>query len=296
LTWPSLSTFNNILELKGLIVPRKYRKRLPIKTAPLAHCEQPNDVWCADFKGWFETGNGEKCEPFTLTDGSTRFLLRCLHLHANDTNHVWTILDHAFREYGLPKYLRTDNGPPFATVGAGRLSSLSVKLIKAGVLPDWIAPGKPQQNGRHERMHLTLKTEVTNPPQFSLKEQAMKLEEFREYYNFTRPHEALGQKPPGTVYSPSERKWAGRLISPEYEAGIKIGKVKSCGKLSFEGEEIYIARSLACEPIGLKEMEEKTYEVYYGSIFLGIIDRQKEFHIPREKRQRDYSLKLEAKN
>jgi putative transposase len=281
--WPSLSTFNDILSRNGLVVPRKLRKRLPIRTAPLAHCGLPNDVWCADFKGWFLTQNGEKCEPFTLTDGNSRFLLRCLQIYSNDEKHVWAVLDHAFREYGLPLYLRTDNGPPFATCGAGRLSRLSVKLIKAGVMPDWIAPGKPQQNGRHERMHQTLKSETANPPQFNLEKQAIKLDEFREYYNFIRPHEALEQKTPGSIYHPSERQWRGRLVSPEYGTGIKVGRVKSCGKLSFSGEEIYIARSLENEPIGLKEIENGIFEVSYGPIFLGTIDQFKKFHIPREK-------------
>lgn len=281
--WPALSTFNEILSKNGLIVPRKLRKRLPIRTTPLAHCGLPNDVWCADFKGWFLTQNGEKCEPFTLTDGNSRFLLRCLQLHSNDEKHVWAVLDHAFREYGLPLYLRTDNGPPFATCGAGRLSRLSVKLIKAGVMPDWIAPGKPQQNGRHERMHQTLKSETANPPQFNLENQKIKLGEFREYYNFIRPHEALGQNTPSSIYHQSERKWNGRLISPEYDTDIKVGRVKSCGKLSFRGEEIYIARTLENEPVGLREVGNGVFEVSYGPIVLGVIDQFKKFHIPREK-------------
>lgn len=287
-SWPSLSTFNEILNQNGLVVPRKLRKRLPIRTTPLAHCIQANDVWCADFKGWFLTANGEKCDPFTLTDGSSRFLLRCLQLHSNDAEHVWAVLDHAFREYGLPLYLRTDNGPPFATTGAGRLSKLSVKLIKAGVLPDWIAPGKPHQNGRHERMHGTLQAETATPPQPNLEQQKMKLAEFQEYYNFSRPHEAIGQKTPGSVYCRSDRTWRGKLTYPEYDADTKVGWIRSCGKLSFGSKEIYIARALACEPVGLKEIGDRIFEVYYGPILLGTIDELKRFHIPREKSRRDY--------
>jgi putative transposase len=285
--WPSLSTFNDILNKNGLVVPRKLRKRLPIKTEPLAHCGQSNDVWCADFKGWFLTTSGEKCEPFTLMDGSSRFLLRCLQLHSNDAAYVWEVLGSAFREYGLPLYLRTDNGPPFATCGAGRLSRLSVKLIKAGVLPDWIAPGKPQQNGRHERMHQTLKSEIAKPPQPNLEKQIKKLDEFKEYYNFIRPHESLGQKTPGSIYCPSSREWKGKLVSPDYDRGIKVGRIRSCGKLNFCGEEIYIARALEHEPVGLKEIEYGIFEIYYGPILLGTIDQLKKFHIPREKRRRD---------
>jgi putative transposase len=284
IAWPSLATFNAILDKNGLVVPRKVRRRLPIRSAPLAHCKNPNDVWSADFKGWFLAANGEKCEPFTLSDGSSRFLLRCLHLCLKNESHVWAVLDNAFREYGLPKYLRTDNGPPFATTGAGRLSRLSVKLLQAGVIPDWIEPGEPQQNGRHERMHGTLQAEMGHLP--NLAKQRIKLAEFREYYNFERPHEALGQKPPGSVYYPSDREWKGRLVSPEYGSGIKVGKVRSCGKMSFFDKEIYIARVLAGEPVGLKEIEEKVFEVYYGPIFLGIIDRDNNFDIPRLKPKR----------
>ena len=292
IAWPSLSTFNDILNKNGLVIPRKLRRRLPIRTNPLAHCNQSNDVWCADFKGWFLTANGEKCEPFTLIDGSSRFLLRCLQLHSNDTKYVWTVLDHAFREYGLPLYLRSDNGSPFATCGAGRLSRLAVRLIKAGVLPDWIEPGKPQQNGRLERMHQTLKSETATPPQLNLEEQKMKLDEFREYYNFIRPHEAVGQKTPGSVYSPSSREWKGRLVSPEYDSDIRMGRVKSCGKLSFRGEEIYISRALERESVGLKEIENGIFEVYYGPILLGTIDQFNEFNIPRRKaRNRGFKKK-----
>jgi len=283
--WPSSTTIEKLFKKNGLVLPRKYRKRMPVQTTPLAHCQQLNDVWCVDFKGWFLTRDGHKCEPFTLTDAHSRYLLRCLKLNANDTNHVWAVLEMAFREYGLPRYMRSDNGPPFATSCAGRISPLSVKLIKAGVIPEWIEPGNPQQNGRHERMHLTLKNEGIFPAVLSLEEQLMKFQEFQHYYNFVRPHEALGQVPPGSLYQPSQRVWDGRLKSPEYPNATKVGRVRSCGTMCWKGGVVYISRTLSEEPVGLQENEEG-YKVYYGPIILGILTRKNEFIIERRKPRR----------
>jgi transposase InsO family protein/transposase-like protein len=288
-SWPSKTTIGNIFDRHGLTIPRKYRKRLPVRTKPLAHCQQMNDVWSVDFKGWFLTKDGHKCEPFTLTDSHSRYLIRCLRLFANDTDHVWAVLDAAFREYGLPLYMRSDNGPPFATCNAGRLSPLSVRLIKAGVIPEWIEPGNPQQNGRHERMHLTLKNEATFPRILNLDEQQMKLTEFQHYYNFVRPHEALGQITPGSIYQPSQRSWSGKLKAPEYPESYKVARVKSCGKMSWKGSEIYVSRTLAGEPVGIEKNEEEGgFTVYFGAIILGILTPSGEFTICRRGTRRKY--------
>jgi len=280
--WPSTTTIGNIFDKNGLTVPRKLRKRVPARTAPLSHCLISNDVWCADFKGWFLTRDGSKCEPFTLTDGASRFLLRCLRLDSNNTEHVWAVLDAAFREYGLPYFFRSDNGPPFATCGAGRLSKLSVNLIKAGVIPEWIDPGKPQQNGRHERMHQTLKNETANPPELNLEEQSMKFKDFRYYYNHVRPHEAIDQKTPGSIYCTSPRVWNGKLQEPEYSNEMIVRKVRPSGQISLKpfASEINIGTALVGEHIGLKEVGECVYEVYYGPITLGKIDHTKKLILP----------------
>lgn len=274
ISWPSTTTIGNLLDVNGLVIPRKLRKRVPARTAPLAHCQMSNDVWCADFKGWFLTGDGNKCDPFTLTDGASRYLLRCLKLENNTIEHVWAVLDIAFREYGLPLFLRNDNGPPFGSIGAGRLTRLSVNLIKAGVTPEWIDPGKPQQNGRHERMHGTLKNETANPPQLTLEEQAMQFKEFRNYYNHVRPHEAIGQKTPGSIYQPSPRMWNGVLKAPEYSNEYILRKVRPAGQISMKpyASEIYISTALVHEYIGLKQIEELIYEAHYGPIYLGRIN------------------------
>jgi putative transposase len=272
--WPSKTTIGNIFRRNGLIVPRKLRRRYAEKTDPLSHCNQSNDIWCIDFKGWFMTRDKKKCEPFTVTDAYSRYLFSCVQLNENNADHVWAIFDMLFREYGLPKYVRSDNGPPFASRGVGRLTSLSVRLIKAGVTPEWIEPGKPQQNGRHERMHLTLKQEGVLPHELTLAEQQVKFNEFIEYYNFIRPHEALDQKCPGEVYKPSPRQWSGRLRSPEYPDGYEVRKVRICGKMSWSGKDIFIGNALAGEPVGIKENHNGELMVYYGPLPLGKIKGQ----------------------
>jgi transposase len=169
--WPAPSTIGALFDREGLTVKRKLRRRSPPSSAPFAACDGPNDVWCIDFKGWFLTGDGTHCEPLTLCDAYSRYLLRCQALARTDTTHVWPVLEAAFREFGLPAVLRSDNGAPFASRGAGGLSQLSVKVIKAGVLPERIEPGKPQQNGRLERFHLTLLKDTADPPARSLRQQ-----------------------------------------------------------------------------------------------------------------------------
>lgn len=269
--WPSRTTIGKIFERNGLLIPRKLRKRLAERESPLTESQQCNDTWCIDFKGWWLTKDNCKCDPLTVTDFFSRYLFSCVKLKANDAKYVWAHLDILFREYGLPLFLRSDNGPPFATSSPGRLSSLSIKLIKAGVMPEWIEPGQPQQNGRHERMHLTLQGEGIDAG-LTLEEQEMKFAEFIQYYNYVRPHEALGQKYPGEVYRPSNRSWSGRLKSPEYTNEYTICKVRDCGKMSWKGGDVYIGRVLKGEPVGIKENEQGLLTVHYGPIYLGTID------------------------
>lgn len=278
--FPSITTISNILAKNGLVKPRKFRKRFPEKSTPLSHANMSNSVWSVDFKGWWITKDGHKCDPFTLTDNYSRYILRCLKLDGNDFNHCWAILDAAFREYGLPNFMRHDNGPPFATASAGRLSRLSVNLIKAGVIPEWIEPGNPQENGRHERMHGTLAQEAVYPD-LNLKEQQLALAKYVDYFNYERPHEALGQVTPGSIYTPSLRSWNGRLVPPEYSKEYSVAKVASCGKFSWKGHSVYVGRVLSAEPIGLKEADNGTIEAYYGEIFLGTLTNNYELEVLR---------------
>jgi len=267
--WPAASTIGELFDQEGLTVKRRLRRRSPPSSAPFADCNAANDVWCIDFKGWFLTGDGKRCEPLTITDAHSRYLLRCQALSRTDTAHVWPVLDAAFREFGLPRHLRSDNGSPFASRGAGGLSQLSVRLIKAGVTPERIAPGKPQQNGRHERMHLTLLREAASPPAFSMREQLKRLRQFQQLYNEERPHQALDNATPAERYQTSARRFDGTLRSPEY-ADQDVRWVRHNGEIKLNGMFIYINAALAGEPVGLAESEDGC-TVTYGPIMLGTI-------------------------
>ena len=271
IAWPAASTIGALFDAHGLTRPRKKRHRTPPHGRPFAACNAPNDVWCADFKGWFVTGDGIKVDPFTLSDAHSRYLLRLDALGRPDEAHVWSALQAAFEDFGLPRTLRTDNGPPFASRAAAGLSRLAVKLIKAGVRPERIQPGKPQQNGRHERLHLTLKQDTASPPAASLKAQMDRFCAFQQTYNEDRPHEALGQRPPDQLYRPSPRRFDGQLRSPEYDAGVKVRKVRQSGEIKWQGETLYISTVLKGEPIGLYPIAEDTWLAKYGPVVLGTI-------------------------
>ncbi len=271
--WPAASTIGELFDREGLTVKRKLRRRSPPSSAPFADCGAANDTWCIDFKGWFLTGDGKKCEPLTITDAHSRYLLRCQALARTDTDHVWPVLDAAFREFGLPNYMRSDNGSPFASRGAGGLSRLSVRLIKAGVTPERIAPGKPQQNGRHERMHLTLLQAVASPPARTMREQHERLRSFQQIYNEERPHQALDHATPADRYQTSPRRFDGILRKPEYGDGQDVRSVRCNGDIKWRGNTIYISEALVGEPVGLTE-DEAGWTVSYGPIPLGTIDHR----------------------
>jgi putative transposase len=268
--WPAASTIGALFDREGLTVKRKLRRRSPPSSAPFAECAAANDVWCIDFKGWFMTGDGNYCEPLTLTDAHSRYLLRCQAMARTDTTHVWPVLEAAFCEFGLPHRLRSDNGPPFASRGAGGLSQLSVKVIKAGVLPERIAPGKPQQNGRHERMHLTLLQDTAKPAARSLRQQIKRLRVFQNVYNEERPHAALGNDTPAEHYTLSPRRYDGVLREPDYGPDHIVRRVRQNGEIKWNGNTIYISEALVGEPVGLAE-DDTGCTVSYGPIALGTI-------------------------
>jgi len=269
--WRVASTIGALFDREGLTVRRRLRRRSPPSSAPFAHCGAANDVWCVDFKGWFLTGDGTHCEPLTLSDAHSRYLLRCQAMARTDTEHVWPVLDAAFREFGLPHRLRSDNGPPFASRGAGGLSKLSVKVIKAGVVPERIAPGKPQQNGRLERLHLTLLQDTANPPARSLREQLERLRSFQSLYNEERPHEALGNDTPAEHYAVSARCFDGVLREPSYGPDHTVRRVRHNGEIRWHGNRIYLSEALIGEPVGLVEDEQGGWRAFYGPIALGVI-------------------------
>jgi len=269
--WPAPSTIGELFDREGLTVKRRLRRRSPPSSAPFAQCAAANDVWCIDFKGWFVTGDGKRCEPLTLSDAYSRYLLRCQAMARTDADHVWPVLDAAFREYGLPHRLRSDNGSPFASCGAGGLSQLAVKVIKAGVVPERIAPGQPQQNGRLERLHLTLLQDTANPPAKSLRAQIERLRSFQRIYNDERPHQALSNDTPAQHYDVSPRRFDGTLRQPSYGADHTVRRVRHNGEIRWQGNTIYISAALIGEPIGLVENTDGGWTVRYGPIMLGII-------------------------
>jgi putative transposase len=265
---PSPTRLYEIFREKNLIVPRKLRSRVPA-THPLGELNDSNDVWIADFKGWFLTEDGAKCEPLTITDGFSRYLIKCHHLSGKSVECVWPIFVEAFQEYGLPHRIRTDNGAPFGSVGPGRLTELAINFIKIGVMPEWINPGHPEENGRHERFHLTLKEAVANPPAQTIQEQIIRMKLFEEEYNFERPHESLGMNTPGSFYKKSERRWDGILRSPEYDTQALVRKVGRNGCIWIKQTEYYVSQTLSGEYIGIEEREGGDLEVRYGPVYLG---------------------------
>lgn len=268
--WPASSTRGSILARYGLTAPRRHRRKVPPWTQPFQHCESPNATWCADFKGWFRTGDGQRCDPLTITDAYSRLLLACQGLQRPDGAHVRTVFERAFQAYGLPWTIRTDNGQPFASVGVGGLTPLSVWWVKLGIRPERIEPGHPEQNGRHERFHRTLKAETLRPPAHSIGAQQEHFDHFRTEYNTVRPHQALGQVPPASCYIPSPRLYPPIAEDPSYATTAIVRRVRSNGQIKWEGELVFVGEALVGELVGIEERENGLL-VSFGPIPLGVL-------------------------
>lgn len=270
--WPAKSTISEILKRNGLTAARKRRRRACPSQQPFWGCETANQVWCADFKGWFRTGDGARCDPLTITDAYSRYLLRCQAV-ANLSHEVARgVFEAAFREYGLPAAMRTDNGSPFASVGLGGLSRLSVWWLKLGIKPERIKPGKPQQNGRHERMHLTLKKETANPPARTLRRQQELFDRFCQDYNHERPHEGLNMGTPASVYQESPRPYPARLRDPDYGDGFQLRRVGDRGEFYWHSQKIPLGYVLEGELIGLCPWDDRYWKMFFGGLELGVFD------------------------
>jgi hypothetical protein len=241
----------------------------------LRHAAGANQVWCADFKGWFRCGDGSRCDPLTITDGYSRYLLRCQAVEGMNAGSVRGVMEAAFREYGLPEALRTDNGEPFASVGLAGLSALSVWWIKLGIRPERISPGKPQQNGRHERMHRSLKQATARPPAANLRAQQRAFDQFRQEYNEERPHAALQMKTPAEFYGASSRSYPSRLADPAYPAGWEVRCVRECGRMRWWSENIFVGKSLVGESVALEPTQDGRWRVWFFDYPLGIFDERK---------------------
>lgn len=286
--WPAVSTVGEILKRQGLVRRRRRRRRGVVVAAPLTRVvpAAPNELWCADYKGWFRLGDGRRCDPLTITDAYSRFLLRCRAVPRLDERGARPIFESAFREYGLPTALRTDNGTPFASAGLGGLTRLAVWWVKLGIRLERIEPGKPQQNGRHERMHATLKQETACPPRGNASAQQRAFERFRQRYNFERPHEALDDRVPGQSYWASPRRYPRRVPEVEYPAHFEIRTVRTSGEIKWRGELRYVSEALVGEPVGLEPTGTRHWRLYFGSVLLALLDDATGTLLPYRRPQR----------
>lgn len=269
--WPAASTIGCMLKRHGLVVPRRRRYRTPIYPGPFADGILPNDVWAADFKGWFRTGDGSRVDPLTVSDWASRYLVRCRAVEQTNGDNVQAQLTVAFKEFGLPNALRTDNGVPFATVGLGGLSKLAVWLIRLGIRPERIRPAHPEENGAHERMHRTLKQQTANPPKRSLQAQQEAFDQFLREYNEERPHETLDMMTPADIYRPSGRSFPNKLPEIEYPSGSTTRQVADNGCIKLEGELIYLSNALIEQHIRLEETDGG-WNLWFGPEALGKLD------------------------
>ena len=245
LDWPAVSTIGAILKRHGMVRPRRKRLRVAARTRPFSKCREPNDVWCVDFKGQFKMGDGKLCYPLTVMDAASRYVLACVALHHPTFESVKAIFVELFKKLGLPKAIRSDNGEPFASTStAAGLSKLSAWWVRLGIRLERIDPGKPQQNGRHERMHLTLKEATCMPPRHSLGRQQRAFDRFLVHYNEVRPHQALELETPSSLYVPSPRRYPDALPDLTYTLA-EIHRVRVDGTIAFGLRRQFISTSLA---------------------------------------------------
>jgi transposase InsO family protein len=270
--FPVASTIGSILHAHGLVSSRRRRSPSVGYGPKLTDFSAPNVVWCADFKGHFRVGSGEHCHPLTITDGFSRFLLGCKGLKQTLHAPVKKTFDRVFREYGLPDVIRTDNGPPFASVTVGGLSRLAVWWIQLGIRPERIMPGRPDQNGRHERMHRTLKAETARPPAPSIRAQQRVFDGFLRDYNHERPHEALGQVPPASLYRASTRLYPRELLDPTYPDSFETRRAYGTGVITVGKVQWYLSGTLANQLVGLDPVADGCWRVCYGPVTLGLLD------------------------
>jgi transposase InsO family protein len=281
-SWPATSTVGEIVKRAGLVVPRKKRRKTAPYTEPLQHAVESNRVWCADFKGWFKSGDGTRIDPLTITDACSRYLLRSQAVAKTDTERVRAIFEAAFREFGLPWWIRTDNGPPFASTAVGGLSRLAVWWMKLGVVPERIKAGHPEQNGRHERMHRTLKLDLR--PAQDWRGQQLELDRFRHDYNEVRPHEALAMQTPGSVYQPSPRPYQERLPEVEYPDTMLVRAVKAHGHFRWKKHDVFLSEVLWGEQVGLLPVDDGVYTVYFAHVPIALFHERRMRTVPLGKK------------
>ena len=270
---PAKSTVHAVLERHGLVTRRR-RRRYRAQGTELNEALTPNGLWCTDYKGQFLLGNRRYCYPLTITDYSSRYLLACEALESTRADTAFTTFERVFKEFGVPTAIRSDNGIPFASPNAlFGLSQLSVWWLRLGIRIERIRPGKPQQNGRHERMHLTLKNEATRPVEYNFLQQQQRFDRFIEEYNNQRPHEALNMSYPGELYSPSPRIYQG-IQEPEYPYHDRTVRVTNCGRLCIGRRKINLSLAFAGQLVGIREIDEQIWLVSFMDFDLGYFDQE----------------------
>ena len=269
---PARKTIDRILHEHGRIDPAKPKRRRTHPGTPPASMDRPNETWTADFKGEFRVKNGSMCYPLTVADGCTRFLIECYGLERLEIEATLRRFKRIFREYGLPDRIRTDNGHPFASNAIARLSRLSVLWVQLGITPELIRPGKPQDNGRHERMHRTLKQRTASPPRSSLRAQQRSFDDFRRVFNHERPHEALDLDTPAAHYSPSLRPYPKHLEPLTYPAHFEVRRVSQDSTIRWNSRKVFVSHLLSRLEVGLQEVGEGVWSVFFGPLHLGWLD------------------------
>jgi putative transposase len=268
---PAISTVHAVLDRHGL-VKRRSRRRNRAKGTPLSHPLQPNDLWCADYKGEFMLADRRYCYPLTISDFASRYLVACEALSTTKESYAFSVFEAAFKQFGLPRAIRTDNGVPFASPNSlFGLSKLSVWWLRLGIEIERIKPGHPQQNGRHERMHLTLKLETTKPAGKNFLQQQSKFDDFIDCYNNERPHQALDMLCPAQRYVPSTRAYEG-LPDVDYPFHDRSAVVTTCGRICFQRRKINLSLVFAGQKVGIKQVSDRIWLVSFMDYDLGYFD------------------------
>ncbi len=272
--WPARSTVNDILERHHLLHKNRRRRTWAHPGTAPVHTDRPNQVWPADFKGQFKTGDGQYCYPLTVTDHFSRALLVCRGLPSVKAALAQPVFRALFRDVGMPDAIRTDNGAPFASTGIHGLSPLNVWWMQLGIVHQRITPASPQENGQHERMHRELKRETTHPAARSSRAQQHRFETFRRRYNDERPHEGIGDRTPSSLWTPSARVFPERVTPPEYPAHMEVRRVSTAGTFRLHTKQPFLSQTLKSEDIGLEEVGDGIWNILYYRTLLGKIDER----------------------
>jgi transposase InsO family protein len=271
--WPAVSTIGAVLKRAGLVEDRRRRRaRQTVWSRPSTVADAPNRVWTTDFKGEYRLRNGRMCYPLTLMDSYSRYLLVCEGLGGTSSEAVRRQFDQAFRTYGLPDVIQSDNGSPFASVALQGLSRLAVGWIKLGIRLERSRPAHPQDNPRHERMHRTLKKEATTPTPWDERDQQQKFEAFRQEYNQERPHESLKDRTPSELYRCSSRAMPNEVPEPEYPKSFERRIVGKQGMVKWRRRRFHLTQTLATEVVGFEPIDDGIWSVWFGPILLGRFD------------------------